>query len=348
MIGYVSLQSDSPEMAVCLAKLGSAYHVPIALIRFSDLLEHFFGSELSASIWNGRCFEECHIPLPSIIDTSGKHFSKKNEPLYAPGFITWLQSNAMVMEQASLNKRWLAQSLMGSNLSLYAIPTWSVSSYNELLNQLKLVKNALIKPNGGRMGMGVIKVKKKGNGEYILYNSCGETPLTMESFQSYLDNNSASQLGNTVLVQPCLDFSFDDRHAVDFRLLRHRGFDGKWQVVDTYARIGASNLVSNVSQGGFIADAKETLTMIAGDKADVLYDEILQIGDELPQHIQQQLGENVYCLGIDIAVDRESLCPFIIEANTYPGTRFHTYKLAEKRVQFYMYLLSQMQKPYFK
>ena len=42
---------------------------------------------------------------------------------------------------------------------------------------------------------------------------------------------------------------------------------------------------------------------------------------------------------IDVGIDRGSLCPYVIEVNTFPGTRFHAWQLAEKRVQYFKYLL---------
>ena len=40
-----------------------------------------------------------------------------------------------------------------------------------------------------------------------------------------------------------------------------------------------------------------------------------------------------------MGIDRGSLCPYVIEVNTFPGTRFHAWQLAEKRVQYFKYLL---------
>ena len=97
---------------------------------------------------------------------------------------------------------------------------------------------------------------------------------------------------------------------------------------------------TDISQGGYIADSKEILYQIAGDKGEDIYKEIMHIGEELPHLIQKYSDETVFCLGMDIAVDRQSMRPFILEANTYPGAKYPTRQLAEKRVRFYQYLLN--------
>ena len=340
MIGYITAKpSVSRAFTDCLLKFASLYQVPFCVIRLENLLAYYEGASLRAQTWiDHSVIDSDGISLPSCLDTESAFFVDKYMPYYAPGFLTWLRNNCQILMQHSIPKYQLPALLTSNNMGLYAIPTWTVASYSDLFRLFPISKKLFLKPCSGRKGRGAIKARVDEYNTVYLENANGEHIVTEQLFNQLIKENAQSKLGKLYLAQPCFDFSLDSSHAVDFRLLRHRGANGDWEDVATYARIGASSLVSNVSQGGFIADAKETLSIIAGAKADALYEEIMHIGNTLPKLIQEQQDDPVFCLGLDIAIDHESLQPYILEANTYPGTKFHKYQLAEKRVQFYRYL----------
>lgn len=64
------------------------------------------------------------------------------------------------------------------------------------------------------------------------------------------------------------------------------------------------------------------------------------LGQEVPLLVEKFIGEDAFCIGIDVGVDRDTVRPYVIETNALPGTKFHLYQFAEKRVQYYKYLLS--------
>lgn len=339
MIGYITANPTvSKPFTDCLLKFASLYQVPFCVISLEQLLAHFSGAPLIGQIWdNGSIIESSNIPLPSILDSETCFFQKKFDSYYTPGFLSWIQDNCNIIKQRSIPKQLLPSLLTSYNMAEYAIPTWSVASYDELIDLFHYSDYIFLKPISGRKGRGTFRVRKSSEHTIFIKDANREQVLSAQAFNDMLTEINISKLGNTFLAQPCLDFSLDDRHAVDFRLLRHIGKSGEWEEVATYARIGASSLVSNVSQGGFIADAKDTIQMIAGSKLTEIFDEIIHLGNVLPRLIQSKLQNDVFCLGLDIAIDRKTLCPYVLEANTYPGTRFHQYQLAEKRVQYYQY-----------
>ena len=338
MIGYVTAEIDNNRFAECLMKFAYQYDVPCSVISLDNLKNHFTGSPLIARRWNGSSVEEIDIPLPPCLDTGGNVFSPKYEYLYPPGFLPWINGTCKILIQKSISKSSLPSVLLASNLAQYAIPTWTVSTYSDIQKQLSMSKNLLIKPVKGRKGRGVCKIHVDSHQIPYISDADGMQILSEEVFLSIQEKNWSANLGTAYLMQPCLDFSLDDNHAVDFRLLRHRGRTGEWEEVATHAKIGGTQLVSNVAQGGYIDDVKNVLQTIAGSQVTALYDEIMYIGEELPRLIQKHQGDAAYCLGMDVAVDRKSLRPFILEANTYPGLQFHYLQAADKRVQFYQYL----------
>lgn len=318
-----------------ILQFGEIYHIPVIAISYDHLKDHFSGHPLICERWNGTSVESFPSVLPQILDTQYNFFSHTLQH----EFVEWVKRSVpCILSQRSVNKMRLPQIMLRSSLSQYMIPSWDIASYEQLLRHLAFVKDAVLKPNEGCKGICVKRLYKKDDGSYVLYAQDGETILSEKTFSDYLTEVQTNSLGKKLLLQPCLDFSLNADHAVDFRLLRHRGNTGEWEEVATYARIGATSFVSNVAQGGYIADAKEILYEIAGEKTDNLYEEMLYIGKELPRLIQQYRGNLAYCLGIDIAIDRKTMRPFVLEANSYPGTQFHACQLAEKRVNYYAYL----------
>lgn len=344
MIGFVINHQFFQAFADYVLKFGYVNQTPVCAVSLQNLKKCFIGSPLFADIWNGGTLEKnVQVEFPTFLDSGSNVFSEKNAKYFDSDFLNWLHDHTTVLAQKSLAKEVLAYALLSCDLSLYAIPTWHVSAFSELLTKMQVINRGFLKPISGRKGMGTCKIWSDNKLDFTVRNIDGTFQLTEEWFLTYLARNEKDGLGSSVLLQPCFDFSLDESHAVDFRLLRHRGRTGAWEEVATYARIGTTNLVSNVSQGGFIGDPKETLAMIAGDQADSLFDEIMSLGEAIPKLIQQYRGDSAYCLGLDIAVDRTTLRPYVIEANTYPGTKYFTCQLAEKRVQYYQYLLEQQQ-----
>ena len=271
------------------------------------------------------------------MDFSFKFGSKKSRAFFGDEFVDSLTAKINVLQQESLCKENLMKALFRSPFSLYAIPSYYVTNYEEIVQHMQYITKGFLKPTNGKMGISTGKLTHIPKGLQI--EDFNGVHVFSEEFCNDFYKKVESQRFGYGLLQPCFDFSLDDNHAVDFRLLRHRGLNGEWEEVATYARIGETSLVSNVSQGGYIGDAKVILQQIAGDKADPLYEEIMMLGREIPRLIRQMRGDSVFCLGIDVAVDRETLRPFILEANTYPGTKYHDCQLAESRVRYYKYLL---------
>lgn len=338
MIGFYVNCNSLSEFASILMKFGEIYNVPVAAIYPKDLLDHYYGKPMYGYIWDQGEALRCEIPFPTVIDVGGSVFKRSHNEELAE----WVRSNALILRQKSLPKSQLWQAMISGDLSGYAIPTWQENSFELVEKRVQLLHTVFLKPSEGRKGNGTMILCQDAKGSIVSSDRTGEHLFTKEYFDAYIQEIESNNLGHAVLLQPFLDFKLDDQHAVDFRLLRHRGETGEWEEVATYARIGGSALVSNLAQGGYVGDPKEVLQSIAGDKTESLYDEIIYLGQAIPKLIQKYRGNSAFCLGIDVAVDRQSLRPYVLEANTYPGTKYHLYQLAEKRVMFYRHILQKI------
>lgn len=337
MIGFL-YKATIPKFVRQLMLYSEAYQVPFCAVPLDSLEKLLSGEQAEVFVPDGSKIKSICSFLPEMMDFPFIMSGHNARTYFGEKFVSEALSKTKVLQQGSLSKESLMKVMINSPLSLYAIPGYYVQSYEEIVQFMKCFSKGFLKPSRGKLGIGTGKLSYVGDELYI-QDSEGTRLFSEETCITYFDKIKNSNFG-IGLLQPCFDFSLDDRHAVDFRLLRHRGLNGEWEEVATYARIGENNLVSNVSQGGYIGDAKEILHRIAGDKAEALYEEILMLGIEVPCLIQQYCEEKAFCFGLDIAVDRESLRLFVLEANSYPGTKYHYCQLAESRVRYYKYLLN--------
>lgn len=323
-----------------LLLLCSAYKIS-ACVFSPVLIDHTLASPLiPVQYWDGTAFRKAITPVPEILDCRFNPFLNKVVTWLQPERQRWLLKHSAVLDRG-IPKEQLSQVLMCSPLYPLAIPTYRLTEYGELLRYAKLLRHCIIKPSGGRQGSCVARVDYDGD-VLSMETADGIEELTPTLWDDYLTTLNHSNFG-LPLLQPRLDFSLDAEHAVDFRLLVARGSSGLWEEVEIYARIGATRIVSNVSRGGYISDAESILSQIAGERADELLATLHSIAAELPVLIQQYVDRPISCLGIDIGIDRNTLQPYVLEANTLPGAKYHSWQLAHKRVQYYQYLLKNRQ-----
>lgn len=322
-----------------LLLLCSAYKINACV--FSPLLIDYTRSSplIPVQYWDGTAFRQAIAPVPQIIDCRFNPRGKKRADWLQPERQRWLLEHSTVADRG-ITKEQLSQGLMRSPLYALAIPTYRLTEYGDLLQYAKMFRHCIIKPFGGSLGRCVARVDYDGDALFMESEDSLEelTPKRWEAYLATLQPNFGLPI-----LQPRLDFTLDAEHAVDFRLLVARGGSGLWEEVDIYARIGATKLVSNISRGGYISDANSILTQVAGERADELLSALHSIAEKVPILVQQYVNRPISCLGIDVGIDRNTLQPYVLEANTFPGVKYHSWQLAHKHVQYYQYLLKNMQ-----
>lgn len=317
--------------------LGKAYGLRIGLFSTDDFIcRDGIAVGRACSMDDGRISWE-NASFPALLENIYSLSQKVLEHVPAD-FSAWLKTRTL-LNGPSLSKERVSLALMRNGYGAYMIPTTPIACFEELRTAMQLWKCCVVKPANGRQGLGVSYLDKKGDDIYYL-NTQGSGLLTEESW-----NKLCARFPEFTkyLLQPRLNFHCADGHALDFRLLVSKGGSGDWETVAIYARIGAGSIVSNVSRGGYIGDAYDVLQGEFPQAADTLMDSLNMLANKVPRIISSYCKEPVSCYGIDVGIDRDSLSPYVIEDNTFPGTHYHTWQLAEKRVQYFKYLLEHPQ-----
>ena len=332
-IGIVSVSHDIDQNSNALMLLCASYKIPAYFYCLLDIDTK--SDTVPAQVWTGREYKSVITEIPLFSECNSLPGKRMQEDI-GEELSNYFTERTILVENHAIPKVGLSKLLLMSELYQFAIPTYSIADYSQATQYTHMFKAAILKPDSGKQGREVYKLTENAGLIYLTRDT--EELFTEQSFLDYQARIAERKLGKPI-IQPFLNLTLDADHAVDFRLLVSRGGTGDWELVADYARIGAKNIVSNVSQGGYIGDTDEILHMISPERAASLKQDLMLISRELPKTIQSHRKKTICCLGIDVGIDRDTFQPYILEANTIPGTKYHLWNLAEKKVQYFRYLL---------
>lgn len=327
--------------SICLyrymAIFGSTYGVRVGIFAMDDL-KLIDGTLCGpALVWQDGCFSVVECQLPAYLE-SVYYISEQTMINRFPKEIAKRLIDLQISKKP-IYKNQLPSALIMNGLAEYAIPSKEITDFDQIEGTAKLWKTCVLKPINGKRG---------GNVWYIDYvdstlryegNDCGGV-LTKDIWDQWQKDFPYYPV---YLLQPRLDFHTKDGHAVDFRVLLSKGAAGDWEIISVYSRVGYGHIVSNHCIGGLVGYGNDVLQYEYDDTDHTLYHQVCDLGIDTANAAERFLnGQNDTFYGIDIGVDRASMRPYVIEINPYPGTKFNdALALAEKRIQYYRYLLTQ-------
>ncbi|WP_052807275.1 YheC/YheD family endospore coat-associated protein [Risungbinella massiliensis] len=182
-------------------------------------------------------------------------------------------------------------------------------------------ETALIKPNGGSHGIGVVGITPKEKG-YILR---GRTEANKPFHQEL---TSATQLAKWLekfvgqtryIVQPFLSLSTTEGIPFDLRILLQKNERRLWEQTGLAIRRGKStSITSNLHGGG---DAEKVGPFIEKHfppfQVDQIWHQIDLLSFHVPMYIEENHGSLVE-LGLDLGIDQSGKV-WILELNSKPG-----------------------------
>ncbi|MDF2645076.1 MAG: hypothetical protein K0Q73_881 [Paenibacillus sp.] len=185
-----------------------------------------------------------------------------------------------------------------------------------------------VKPDAGSLGIGVMRVEKKGG---IYRYQSGVRIFTFPTFEELFQSLQSRYGSKRYLIQKGIHVLKHEGNPFDFRVMIQRKPSGGWECTGTAGRVAhPRKAVTNGSQGGTIYKAADLIEPKHGSEATTL---LLQKMERLAKLTAVQFGRSYPAmneLGIDIAVDRR-LKPWILEVNTHPDPCPFT-KLEDKAI----------------
>ncbi|ULL19307.1 YheC/YheD family protein [Paenibacillus sp. H1-7] len=190
--------------------------------------------------------------------------------------------------------------------------TYSKARLRKMLDRYHLV---YMKPNRGSLGVGVMRVEKRG-GTYKY--QAGTKKRTFSSFRAMVSSLQQRVRGKSYLVQKGIRVLKRNRRPFDFRVVIQKNHHGVWEPTGAAGRVAhPRKAVTNGSQGGTIFSVQKLLRPHAGSYRSY---KLMKKMNRIARLTATQFSRAypaVHELGLDIAVDR-NLYPWILEVNTSP------------------------------
>lgn len=202
--------------------------------------------------------------------------------------------------------------------------------FNQTHLSAMLVRYGMIyvKPDAGSLGIGVMRVEKKGSS--YRYQS-GVRTFTFPTFQKLFQSLQRACGSKRYLIQKGVHVLKHEGKPFDFRVMIQKKPSGGWECTGTAGRVAHPlKAVTNGSQGGTIYSPTNLIEPKYGSEATT---SLLKKMEHIAQLTAAQFSRSYPAmneLGLDIAVDRK-LNPWILEVNTHPDPCPFT-KLEDKAI----------------
>lgn len=230
------------------------------------------------------------------------------------------------------NKSVIYDALRAANLQHFLPETRGELSRDTLLDMVQHHDAVYLKPAGGSVGHGMIRIERLGgvwdvavlkNGSCSIYkaNTLAELFRVVEQHR----------VRGRYVLQRAIPLLHWQGRPCDFRVLLQKG-DRRWHVVGKGVRVSGPNAITtHVPNGGYIANAETVLAHSFGSRAfavdDALDSMVLKCADAIDQFFQGELGEMSMDIGIDSNGDL-----WFFEANSKP-MKFDEPEIRSKSLQ---------------
>lgn len=185
---------------------------------------------------------------------------------------------------------------------------------------LEAYQSIYLKPSGGTLSKGIMKVEKTPSGYLVTYptrkKSEGPIQEHLEDAQS-IEQWFKKLKSKKYLAQQAISMNRYKNKPIDFRVIMQKNEAGQWECSGIFGKFGKSgNIITNFTRNGFIRSGKDTFQIAFNmneQEALTKIEELKKIAFRICQ-VFDEYG-NYGDLGIDLMVDHEWKV-WILEVNT--------------------------------
>lgn len=297
----------------------------VDLYFFTANAINFDERTIDAYTYKNEEWQEVTVPFPDVVSNLGvkrpNHIERKLQRIIPFTNVSYV-GNKFALPRRILQHRKFAELLVPFTVCL---------SREKIKAFMKNNDKVVFKALGSNRGENIYFVTQKGS-RYILLDQLKERILTIDEFNSFIDNIILAEKGSYI-IQRYIHTRTKDDEPYHFRSHVHKNHKGEWEIVHIYPRIGnkRSNL-SNIATEGRVEDFPIFLRDQFGEKRGKEYEKkILQLSLDVVHHLDKLYSFSLNELGLDFAIDDQGKI-WMHEANNGPQTAYHE----EKRAIYYI------------
>lgn len=195
------------------------------------------------------------------------------------------------------------------------LPYMDWYSYNKLIDMLNKYTTVYVKPNRGRQGNNIIRIKSLLDNKYEIISDGNRKQIDGDSLQSEL--SLVMKENKKYIIQEGIDLATYGGNPFDMRIVLHKIYNA-WQVTLTSARVARhkDDIITNVSKGAkdyLLYDILQAYDQKSNPMADMR--EIIDLSHRIAYVAGTALP--IFIIGLDLALDKDRHI-WLIEANLSP------------------------------
>lgn len=330
-IGMMAPFKNPTELAKFTSMICKSYGIELIYLRAKDV--NIENGTVRGKIFFNNEWHEKESEIPQFIDISPYSFKRKNRVV-----TSYLKRKTFLSDDRKnvLTKRTLQEYLrQDPEFSSLVIPTFDIIQYKDLQRYSEQYSKFVLKPSGGIQGKGIYIIEKHNN-KYLIGHKITEKSFDEDEMEKFYKENIHNK---GYIFQKYITSRTPQGDPFDCRIHVEKNGDGEWESARNYIRIGiGQKVVSNVNQGGGIADVKQFLKANYGEKGSEINERLNTLAMTLPYKVEQLRGTHIMSLGIDIGISKDGEL-YIFEVNDGPSTKPVISEVAYLRSNYYKYIL---------
>lgn len=332
IVGYLRRFNKPNHMAKLLAMI--CEHQGIRLLYFNPKGVMIENNKIKGNMLFNNKWIEVEVDTPRFIDINPNYFnSKKYQDI-----VNHLNKHSILSadKRMPLAKDRLQEVFKDDpKVSKYLIPTKNITTYSDIEEYVDKFNTVVLKPVFSNQGRNVFILKKE-EFNYILGYNKQEKKLTPNELKDFYTEKVQDK---GFIIQKYIESRTPQGHPFDCRIHVEKDGKNKWRNVKNFIRIGVGQtVISNVSQGGGIANIKDFLTTNYPDDWEEIYKEIKRTAKIIPYKVEGFLEREYMTMGFDMGIDRDGSL-YLYEVNDYPIVSPMRSEVAMARAEYYKYML---------
>lgn len=302
------------------SKNAFVYVTTVKYLRLNDKYIVGFAYQQDNKTWTRRW-----LPLPQVIYNRIPQRNDEQQPVARQAIEACLKHPRIRLFNPHFFNKWhLFEWLNNSKSTKKYIPhTQKMDEHLHLLPLLKQYPFLYLKPEKGKAGHGIMKIKRK-PASIKKYQLSIQKKMHSQTFKFAKLPNLIEKINSLVgneayIVQQGIDLAHNERRPFDLRLLVQKNRKGKWMLSGIGARVaGLTSITTHVPRGGSIDDPSKLLIGAFGPaQAAKILNRTKRASLAIARQIERASGYHLGEMSMDLGVDKKGQLWFF-EANSKP------------------------------